>query len=182
MYSDTGTRFVKPDVVTSHFHLRAGDRVADFGAGSGYFLRALSNAVSADGRVYACEIQKNLVETLALVAQSERLPNVEALWCDIEMPRGVRLQDGVLDAGIFVNTLYAIEEKDAALTEAARVTRKGGKLIIIDWTDSFAGLGPRPDHVVTADVAQQIAERAGFLFDHTFPAGEHHYGLMFRKQ
>jgi len=181
MNSEGGSRFVKPDVVTSHFHLRPGDRVADFGAGSGYFLRALSTAAGLDGRVYACEIQKNLVETLALVAQTERLPNVEPLWCDLETPKGVRLADNTLDMGVFINTLFQVDDKGVALTEAARVIRPGGKLAIIEWTESFGGLGPRPDHVVDQKAVTSMAEAHGFRLEHDFPAGEHHYGLMFRR-
>ena len=54
-------RFVIPSVVSSHFHIRDGDIVADFGAGVGNFIPELSKRAGPDGRVYACEIQKNLI-------------------------------------------------------------------------------------------------------------------------
>ena len=64
-------RFVIPSVVSSHFHIRDGDIVADFGAGVGNFIPELSKRAGPDGRVYACEIQKNLIETLGNIAQAE---------------------------------------------------------------------------------------------------------------
>lgn len=181
MSLSTNSRFVHPDVVTSHFHLREGDRVADFGAGTGYFLQALSRAVGKDGRVYACEIQKNLVEKLGAQASEWRLTNIEPLWCDLEMEGGSKLATGILDAGVLVNTLFQLENKEAALAEIARVMRTGSKLFIIDWTESFGGLGPHPGHVVSQGEAQAFAEAHGFRFDRNFPAGEHHYGLAFRR-
>lgn len=174
-------RFVQPDIVSSHFHLREGDRVADFGAGSGFFAKALSLAVGSEGRVYACEIQKQLVEALGVFAQTNRLTNIEPVWCDLEKSGGSKLANGVLDAAILVNTLFQIEDKDTALSEIARTLRSGGKLFVIDWTESFAGMGPQPEHVIGAKLARSKIEAAGFSFERDFPTGDHHYGLAFRK-
>ena len=177
----TGTRFVHPDVISTHFHLLSGDVVGDFGAGTGYFLRALSKAVGEEGKVYAFEIQKNLVDTLRINVKEWHLSNVEPMWCDLQASGGTKLADGVLDVGIMINTLFQAEDKQTALREAARTIRKGGKFFIVDWTESFAGLGPHPDHVVDAEAARTVAEPAGFTFEREIPAGEHHYGLAFRR-
>lgn len=182
MYKDvTSTRFVQPDVVASHFHLRPGDAVADFGAGAGYFLSALSHAVGSSGRVYACEIQKNLITTLGTVAAEQRLGNVSPLLADIETSGGIPLSDSTLDVGVLINTLFQLEDKTSALKEIARVTRKGGRLIVIDWTESFGGLGPRGDAIVSLGAAKELVIANGFSFDRDFPAGAHHYGLAFKK-
>lgn len=175
-------RFVDPQVVTSHFHLREGDVVADFGAGSGFYMKPLSSAVGSSGIVYLCEIQKNLVDMLGSKARAEHILNARPLWCDFEKPRGVRLTDGVLDAGLLSNVLFQIQDKHTALAEVARVLRKGAKLFLIDWTDSFGGLGPAPKDVYIESEARKLVVEAGFQVESTFPAGDHHYGLMCRKQ
>lgn len=175
------SRFVHPDIASSHFHFRSGDRVADFGAGSGAFLPALSKVVGKDGKVYACEIQKELVEKIASFAREKKLGNVEPLWSDIEHQGGTKLANETLDGGILANVLFQLEDKGAAFTEMARVMRKGGKLFVIDWTESFGGMGPRSDHVVREDEARSIAESCGFRYERSFPAGEHHYGLALRR-
>ena len=174
-------KFIDPNVVCSHFHLREGDAVADFGAGSGHYMKPLSHAVGSSGKVYLCEIQKNLVEALGHTMHELHLKNVHPLWCDVEAQGGVKLKDGTLDAGLISNTLFQFTDKDAALTEIARVLRKGAKLFVIDWTDSFGGLGPHSGHVVTQDEARRLTEKAGFSFDREFPAGAHHYGFAVRK-
>lgn len=173
-------QFMQPEVVATHFHLRDGDTVADFGAGAGFFTRVLSKLVKS-GRVYACEIQKPLVDKLGLLKISERLSNVEVLWSDLEAPKGTKIADGILDAGVLINTLFQLDNKAGALAEIARTMRKGGKFFVVDWTDSFGGMGPAPMHVVTEDIAKTLVESAGFTFERSFPAGGHHYGLAFRR-
>lgn len=174
-------RFVEPSVVVSHFHLREGDIVADFGAGSGYFVEALAGKVGPSGRVYACEIQKDLVDKIGNMARSKGLSGINPIWCDLEQPGGIKIADGTLDSGVIVNTLFQLEDKDTAIIEMARTIRSGGKFFAIDWSESFGGLGPQPNEVLPRQHAQSLIESNGFVFEHEFDAGDHHYGLAFRK-
>ena len=175
-----GSSFVVPDTVASHFSLMDGDVVADFGAGTGYFLKALATRVGT-GKVYACEIQKALVEKIGTQAQQLGLHNVFPLWCDLEEPQGIKILTGAVDVGILVNTLFQIENKETAIKEMGRVIRSGGKFFIIDWSESFDGLGPRPEHVVSIADVTALCEANEFIYEREYPAGGHHYGLAFRK-
>jgi ubiquinone/menaquinone biosynthesis C-methylase UbiE len=174
-------QFVIPDVVTSHFHLRLGDRVADFGAGTGFFLKPLSVAVGLEGHVYACEIQKQLVDKLGDFARLNGLTNIHPLWCDLEEVGGIKLKNDVLDSGILVNTLFQLEQKEEAVREMRRVLRKGGVIHIIDWSESFNGLGPQPNNVITKQQTIDLMESLEFILETEFPTGDHHYGVTFRK-
>jgi len=89
----TEGRFVIPDVVATHFHLRPGDTVGDFGAGTGFFATVLSRLVGPEGKVYCVEIQKNLVEKLIDKVQREHLGNVEVIWGDLEEEGATKLGD-----------------------------------------------------------------------------------------
>lgn len=176
-----GGQFVIPDVVVTHFHLREGDTVADYGAGSGFFLNALHKGVGQSGRVYACEIQKALVDKLGEQARLAGLSTVHPLWCDLEEVHGIKIADGELDVAVLVNTLFMIEDKETAIKEMGRTVRTGGKFFVVDWTESFAGMGPQPGNVVGAEEAKVLFESHGFVFERDYPAGAHHYGLAFRK-
>ena len=173
-------RFVVPEKVVTHFHLRVGDTVVDLGAGSGYFVPAIARAVGAEGHVYACEIQRELVEKIGTLARTQGLNQVHPVWCDVEAPEGSTVASGTADVVIMVNFLFQVDDISAVLQEAARVLRAGGKLFVIDWSESFGGLGPHPDHVVDAAAVEAAAESIGMVFERSFNAGDHHYGLAFR--
>lgn len=174
-------RFIVPEVVATHFHLRPGDQVADFGAGSGHFETVLSRLVGPEGKVVAVEIQKGLVEKLEDKIRRDHLSNVQVLWGDIEEVGGTKISDSSLDAAVMSNTLFQMEAKGVAIAEIYRVLRPGGKFFLIDWSESWGGLGPQPGQVLTVDDVRALAETAGFTFERTFDAGGHHYGLAFRK-
>jgi ubiquinone/menaquinone biosynthesis C-methylase UbiE len=174
-------RFVDPSKVVSHFYLREGDVIADYGAGSGFFAEILASKVGSTGRVYACDIQKDLVDKVGVLARTKGLSMIDPLWCDLEEERGLKINDGILDAGIMVNVLFQLENKHIALQEVNRTLRSGGKFFLIDWSESFGGLGPQPDEVVSMGQAQALVEEHGFVYERTFDAGDHHYGLAFRK-
>lgn len=174
--------FAVPEMIASHFHMRAGDRIADLGAGSGHFTRALSHLVGSTGTVFAVDIQRQLAESITAKARKERLANVESIWGDLEAIGGTKIADASLDAVLLSNTLSMIEDKVTTLKECLRILRRGGKLFIVDWTDSFRGMGPRPDMVLNETEAKKLLESHGFVLERTFPAGTHHYGLSFRIQ
>lgn len=182
MYPSQFGKFVDPQATATHFHLKEGDVIADFGSGSGFYMKPLSDGVGKSGKVYLCEIQKNLVDSLGIKAREQHLTNIYPVWCDIEAHQGTKFKDASLDAVLLSNVLFQFEQKDVALTEVSRVLRKGGKLFLIDWTDSFGGLGPRSVDVVRESDARIILEQTGFACDSTFPAGDHHYGIICHKK
>ena len=174
------SRFVDPKAVTSHCHIKPGDTVADIGAGTGFFMSALVQAVGPEGIVYASEIQRPLLENLGDTARRQGYSAVQAVWGDVETIGGTKIQTDSCDVVLMVNTLFQLEDVPTALAEINRILRDGGKCIIVDWSESFAGLGPQPEQVVSAQNAINMLETAEFVFEREFDTGDHHYGLAAR--
>jgi len=156
-------------------------KVADFGAGSGAYALAMAEHLEGSGIVYALDIQKDLLRRLHNEAKARNLKNVEILWADLEVPGGSKLSDGLLDLVLVSNLLFQLEDKAAVLAEAKRIVKNGGRVAIIDWSESFGGMGPHPESVVTREAAYAFAQDAGLTFQKEFAAGAHHYGLVFRN-
>lgn len=173
-------RFVDPQNVVSHCHIKPGDTVADIGAGTGFFMDVLAQAVGPDGIVYASEIQRPLLETLGDTARRKGYAQVQAVWGDVEVPGGTKIPTDSVDVVLMVNTLFQLEDIPSALSEITRILRSGGKCIVVDWSESFAGLGPQPTQVMTAANAVAAFETAGYIYEREFATGDHHYGLAFR--
>jgi ubiquinone/menaquinone biosynthesis C-methylase UbiE len=162
--------------------LLPGMAVADFGAGSGHYSLEASRSVKDVGRVYAIDIQKDLATRIKNEARSQHLMNVEALWGDIEELGGSKLRDSSIDAVILANILFQVGDKDAVLEEARRVLKPKGRILIVDWLDSFGGIGPHSDSVFGKSAAEALIAKHSFLKDKEMNAGQHHYSIVAIKQ
>jgi ubiquinone/menaquinone biosynthesis C-methylase UbiE len=156
-------------------------KVADFGAGSGAYALAIAAHLENSGTVYAIDIQKDLLRRIHNEARARGLTNVEILGGDLEAPHGAKLADVSVDLVLISNLLFQADDANALIAEAKRVVKDGGRVAIIDWSESFGGMGPRREDVVTKDAALALAREAGLSFQKEFAAGAHHYGLVFRK-
>jgi ubiquinone/menaquinone biosynthesis C-methylase UbiE len=170
--------FVQPSQVVHDFGIEPGMRVADFGAGSGVYTHQIAKLLEQKGRIYAIDIQKDLLRRISNEAAQYNHSHVDVIWSDLEHEGGSRLADNFLDVVLMSNVLFQLENKKATLLEAKRILKPSGRLIIIDWSDSFGGLGPHPSQVVTPERALQLIQEVGFTTYRTFATGDNHYGLM----
>jgi ubiquinone/menaquinone biosynthesis C-methylase UbiE len=174
--------FSDPAKNIEQFGLSKGMFVADFGAGSGFYTMSASKAVGEKGRVYAIDIQKELIQKIKNQANVEHLSNIEIIWGDVEKLGGSKMRDDSVDAVIVANILFQLSDKKNICLEAKRILKKGGRVLVVDWIDSFGNLGPRQEDIISASGAKEIFLKNDFVFDREFGAGEHHYGLIFKKQ
>jgi ubiquinone/menaquinone biosynthesis C-methylase UbiE len=172
--------FLNPAAALRAAKLHEGLTVADLGTGSGFFARAAAREVGEDGRVWALDINPDLLPRLKHLAVAEGLHNIEVLSGDIE--RGCHLPAGGIDFVVMSNLLFALHDKPAAVREVKRMLKRGGRVLVIDWSGSFGGLGPAPEHVITAHDAKKLFEAEGLTFIEDIPAGEYHWGLIMKKK
>lgn len=173
--------FTNPEANIGALGIYEGMYIADLGAGVGAYTIPLAERVGETGRVYAVEVQKDFLTNIKNEATARGFNNVELLWGDIERLGGTKIKDEGVDAVVISNVLFQADDKKGLLNEASRILKTGGKLLLVDWSDSFKGLGPTQAMVVTRDRALSICEKAGFVLKNEIPAGEHHYGFIMLK-
>lgn len=173
--------FASPETNITQLELAPGSRVADFGAGSGAYTLAAARAVTDRGKVYAVDVQKELLTKLSAHASAEGVGNVEIIWGNLDRVGGSKILDETMDAVIVSNILFQSEDKQSLLLEAKRILRPGGKVLIIDWSESFGGIGPNPAHVVTLEEGKKLLSEAGLSLSKEFNAGAHHWGVVALK-
>jgi predicted methyltransferase len=121
-----------PERVIEALALQPGDRVAEIGAGSGYWLPWLSLAVGASGRVYAVEIDDELVAELSRRVDEEGLSNVLVVRGRAEDPE---LPDGTIDLAMTSLTYHHIEGRPAYFERLQRDLAPGGRVAHLDDRD-----------------------------------------------
>ena len=172
--------FSSPQNVLSQIHIDPGMTVADFGCGSGHYTLLLAEQVGPSGSIFAFDIQKELLARLKNVSIQQNFENIHFNWADLDEPNSTSLKESSLDRVFMTNILFQAEDKKALIREAKRVLKTTGKVILVDWSESFAGLGPREADVVSKEVAERIFSEEGFIKEKDLDAGEHHYGLVFK--
>ncbi|HVW83007.1 MAG TPA: methyltransferase domain-containing protein [Candidatus Paceibacterota bacterium] len=172
-------RFADPQENLLQLPLREGMKVADFGAGTGHYAFAAAAAVGEQGRVYAIDVQPEVVAHLKNLARAQRRHNLEALWGDVERAGGTGLRDRSLDAAVVSNLLFQIPHTAGLLAEIRRTLKPGGKVLVIDWAGAYGGMGPAPHLVFSEHQAEQLFIGGGFHKVKSIRAGPHHYGIVF---
>jgi ubiquinone/menaquinone biosynthesis C-methylase UbiE len=173
--------FSDPKFNLKQFGIEKGMKVADLGVGAGFYTIEAAREVGDDGLVFAVDVQKDLASSVKLLADKEGLHNVEVIWGDIEKVGGTKIKEDSIDAVMASNVLFQLENKEGFVSEVSRILKSGGSVLVVDWMDSFAGLGPIQSHVVTQEKAEALFTEKGFAIEKRIDAGDHHYGFIARK-
>ncbi len=173
--------FSDPIKIVEQSGIQTGMEIADLGSGSGHYSLAIARALVSTGKVYAIDIHKDILTRLKNNAVKEKLFNVEVIWGDIDKLNGTKLRDFSVDMVFMCNILFQIENKEVVVNEVKRILKPGGRVVLVDWEDSFGGLGPKPQVVVSKIAATSLFEKSGFHLDREISAGSHHYGLIYKK-
>lgn len=173
--------FSQPEKNIEQFAVDPGMKVVELGSGSGFYTLALARSVGKTGKVFAVDVQQELLLKLKNEAFKNGLENIEIVWGDIDEENSTRLNDATVDRVLIANTLFQVDDKDNVAKEAFRILKPKCTALLIDWSDSFGGLGPHKSRIITPEQGKIIFERAGFTFLREIRAGDHHYGMIFIK-
>ena len=168
--------FLNPSEVLNQLKLSGEMIAADFGSGSGGWAIPLAKRLKF-GKVYAIDILEEPLSALKSKAEIQKVYNIETINSNVE--KGIKLPDLSCDLVLLTNLLFQIEDKKRVLTEAKRVLKKGGKILVVDWLPE-ALQGPREGRV-SPDEVKKIAKNLNLKLEKEFRTGIYHYGLIFIK-
>ncbi len=155
-----------PQEVIRALAIQPGERVADIGAGGGYFTFRLADAVGPEGKVYAVDVDQGMIDYLAERAAKEGRGNVETI---LAAPDDPRLPEDGVDLIFTCNTYHHLEDRPAYFAGAKRYLRANGRVAIVDFSErSFWEriIG----HATPSDLIRNEMQAAGYQLqqEHTF--------------
>ncbi|MBP7779843.1 MAG: methyltransferase domain-containing protein [Acidobacteria bacterium] len=149
-----------PARVIEALALAPGQRVADIGAGTGYFSLRLARAAAAP-RVFAADLEPKMVEHLTRRAAAEGLTNLTAVQASATSPN---LPEPV-DVVLVVDTYHHIPNRPAYFAAMKAMLAPDGRLAIVDFRKGVGGDGPPEDFRFTPDQISGELAAAGYVLD-----------------
>jgi ubiquinone/menaquinone biosynthesis C-methylase UbiE len=120
----------KPAEVMATLAFRSGERVADVGAGSGYFTLRVAEAVGDAGHVLALDIRQEMLDHIANRLREAQLTNVELKQVPADDPQ---LPPGGLDTILMVDTIHYVQDRASYARKLREGLAPGGRLVVIDF-------------------------------------------------
>ncbi len=107
-----------------------GDAVADIGAGTGYFSFRLSDRVGPKGKVYAEEIQKEMLDIIAARAKARGVKNIELV---LGTETDTKLPAGAVDLILLVDVYHEFDYPFEMTQAMVRALKPGGRLVFVEY-------------------------------------------------
>ncbi len=156
--------------------------VADFGCGNaGYFTIPASTMVGDKGTVYAVDVVQTVLSSVSGAAKLAGCHNVQTVWSNLEHVGATKIPENTVDVTLLINILFQTQDQASVIKEAARLTKAGGKILIVDWKITATPLGPSQAVRISPESIRIAARDANLDELDSFDAGHFHFGLLFRK-
>jgi ubiquinone/menaquinone biosynthesis C-methylase UbiE len=148
----TRVREELPDRAVSEMDLKPDARVADIGAGTGYFTFRIARLMP-QGLVYAVDIQQEMLDIIRRRMDDRSINNVLPVKGEIDNPQ---LPSNSIDAVLLVDAYHEFSHPYEMMQGIARALRPGGKLFLIEYRGEDPSVPIKRLHKMTQ--AQAIKE------------------------
>jgi ubiquinone/menaquinone biosynthesis C-methylase UbiE len=140
--------------------LRSGFTVADVGAGTGYFSLPIAALVGEHGKVYAIDVQSEMLSLLQEKLGGAGIKNVE---CRSGSASATGLLDGSCDFLLMAYIWHELDDIADVLAEANRILKHKGRIAVLDWRpDVQQPPGPPLEHRIQQEEVTGNLIHAGF--------------------
>jgi len=178
---DANSQFLNPKNILEQINLEKGDFVGDFGCGTGYMSFEASKTVGRDGRVFAIDVQRSVLEQVKKEAKEGGFENISVVWADLEAVGASGIEENSLDAVFLVNTLFLVKNKKEIFKEAKRLIKQSGLVLVVDWSDQDFKIGPSFEKRVNPSEIEKTAQEVGFSREKDIFAGKYHFGMVLKS-
>ena len=175
---ETRAQEERPDLLINALHLVQGMSVADVGAGSGYLAKRVAPII-APGRLFAVDVQPQMVELLKSLSRQPGLANITPI---LGSPDDVDLPAESVDLAVMVDVYHELSYPYEVIRSLIAALKPEGRLVFVEYRGEDPGVPNKPLHKMT--VAQIRLEMRQFpvmleRIDEDLPM---QHIVVFRKQ
>ena len=150
----------QPDRMLDSLRIRRGMVVADIGAGVGYHTFRLSAKVGVEGRVYATDIQPEMLAMLRESAAKQGLTNVIPVFSG-DTTTG--LPTGAIDLALMVDVYHELSQPERFLHALNESLKPEGRLVLVEFRGEDPSVPIKVEHKMTAAQVTRELDAAGFV-------------------
>jgi ubiquinone/menaquinone biosynthesis C-methylase UbiE len=136
----------KPRAVMELLALKPGEVVADIGAGSGYYTRRMAQAVGKTGRVYAVDIQPEMLQILTNKLTAEGITNVITALGTEQDPK---LPAGQIDVALMVDVYHEFSYPYEMVEAICKALNPGGRIVFVEYRGENRWVPIKEHHKMT---------------------------------
>ncbi len=171
----------RTDLLLDLLPLAPGDRVVDVGAGSGYFTFPIAERVAPDGRVFAVDIQPEMLERIEATARETGAANVvpvEGAVDDLQLPAEAV---GTVDLALMVDAYHEFSHPREMLASIASALRPGGLVVLVEYRAEDPDVPIKPLHKMSEAQVRRELWASGLEFVKNDASLPQQHVLIFRK-
>jgi SAM-dependent methyltransferase len=145
----------RPSLALPALKLKAGDVVADIGAGSGYYTRLLAKVIGEKGIVYAVDIQQEMLDLLTNKMAEAGIHNVKAVLGEIKDPK---LPRNSIDLALLVDVYHEFDYPYEMIQSICAALKPGGRVAFIEFRGEDPNVPIKELHKMTeAQVRKEMS-------------------------
>ena len=149
----------EPDRMLAAIHLAPGMTVADIGAGVGYHALRMATIVGAAGRVYATDVQP---EMLAMLRQEIAQRGVANVIPVLSGDAATGLPRASIDVALMVDVYHELGQPERFLAALKEALKPEGRLVLVEFRGEDPSVPIKEEHKMTAEQAIRELAAAGF--------------------
>lgn len=120
----------RPQTLIRALKLKAGDKVADIGVGTGYFARRISRVIGPKGTVYGVDIQQEMLDLLKRNLKNVGINNVEGVLGTIQNPN---LPANTIDLALMVDVYHEFSHPYEMMQNICKALKTGGRIAFVEY-------------------------------------------------
>lgn len=148
-----------PDQAIRVLGIAKGAAVADIGAGSGYMTVRLAAQVGPTGRVYAIDVQPQMLEILRRRLADSRIANVSLILGAVDDPK---LSPASVDLALMVDVYHELSQPQPVLRRLREALKPGGRLVLLEYRKEDPSIPIKFEHKMSVQEARMEVEAEGF--------------------